>query len=247
MPPQLSIPASRGRELYRAACAPCHGAYGDGRGAGAAGFFQPATDFTKGVYKFRSSLSKYITGEELERSIREGMSGTEMVPFKRILTGRGIARVAAYLKSFSDIYDDPAAAPGGDDRLDLPAERPFPPSPESIAAGSEVFADNCADCHGDLGEGASDETDEWERPVWMIDFRLGYFKSGNADADLYRSIVAGMPGTTMDPYSGELEPEQVWQVVDYIRSLSKEEEGLFGDLLKALFVTEPNGFDYRAY
>ncbi len=81
----------------------------------------------------------------------------------------------------------------------------------------------------------------------MIDFRLGYFKSGDRDADLYRSIAAGMKGTSMDAYADVLDEEEIWQVIDYIRSLADEPDGFFGRLLRALLVTEPNGFDYRGY
>lgn len=241
------VSTTEGRTIYLAACATCHGIHGNGRGPGAEGFIQPATDFTQGIYKFRSTLSEFITTEELSRSVREGMSGTEMVPFKRILTDKALADVSAYLKTLSDKYDVPEAKPQEAERIEISADRPFPRSEASIAAGAEVFDENCSDCHGEEGEGNDQELDDWERPVMMIDFRVGYFKSGNADKDLYRSTAAGMPGTGMGPYSEELDNEAIWQVVDFIRSLSQNGDGFFGGWMKTLFVNEPNGFDYRDY
>ena len=243
-----------GRAIYLAACATCHGYRGDGRGVEAANFIQPATDFTKGVYKFR--MGENVVRADVERSIREGMSGTEMVPFKRILSPESTAQVAAYLLTLKAAGPEGASKKAKKPRKSAGTartearpipERPFPPSAESVSAGKTVYQDNCSDCHGDNGAGSKDETDDWDRPVQMNDFRWGFFKSGNADSDLYRSILAGMKGTTMDAYDGELEDEEIWQVVDYIRSLSARDEGMIGKLWRVLLGTRPSGFDYRNY
>ncbi len=62
------------------------------------------------------------------------------------------------------------------------------------------------------------------------DFRQGVFHGGAGPADLYLRICVGIKGTPMPaagpaPGSqGALNPDEIWNVVDYVRSLVKESE-----------------------
>jgi cytochrome c oxidase cbb3-type subunit 2 len=243
---------------YRLACADCHGVRGDGRGLSARGFAQPATDFTKGTYKFRTTTTDAVPAPgDIERSIREGMSGTEMVPFKNLLTEKRIAELAAYLRGFSEDLSDPDTKPEPDEIVAIPAERPFPRTAETVEEGKELWDDNdCADCHEENGRGTSEEQDDWGRPVFMVSFLEGYYKSGTHDSDLYRSIAAGMAGTTMPAFNEDMSEEEIWKVVDYIRSLGEEQSpgplGVFrwplvGRLARYFLGAKPSGFDYSNY
>lgn len=238
-----------GRRVYLAYCATCHGRTGDGWGDEAKGFAQRATDFTKGVYKLRSTVGDVPAPGDLERSIRVGMPGTEMVPFGAVLNAASTQAVARYLRSLNPELADPDATADADDIVKIPAQRPFPRTAETIAAGKEVWeSQSCADCHEDDGRGTKGEKDDWDFPVVMVPFPGGYFKSGPTDADLYRSIAAGMKGTTMDGYRDEAEPEEIWQMVDYIRSVGPtQERGFIGGLMDFFFRTRPSGFDYSNY
>lgn len=236
----------RGRLIYRVACADCHGVDGDGKGTKASGFAQHATSFTSGVYKFRGTTAELPAPGDLERSIREGMPGTEMVPFKGLLDDPSIKALAAYLKTFSPKFDSPKAvstsANATRGKITIPAKRPFPRSEASIAKGKAVYGDlDCADCHGDNGSGNDDEEDDAGFPVVMMDFRDGVYKSGTTDADLYRTTATGMQGTTMEAYSGEAKPNDLWALVDYMRSL-EEAPGLIGWLFQ-----QPSRYDYRDF
>jgi cytochrome c oxidase cbb3-type subunit 2 len=233
-----------GRELYRMACSGCHGVKGDGRGPGAQGFAQRPTDFTLGLYKFRSTpFNALPTDEDLERSIRIGMPGTEMVPYGNLLDRDSRMAIALYLKTFSEKFADPAAQPKPGAVAKIPADRPFPLSEATAEAGRQVWEDNdCGDCHGESGEGTTDEEDGQGFPVFMVPFSAGYFKGGNADSDLYRSIVTGMNNTTMESYAEDIQEEQRWQLVDYIRSLEKK-----GGFWSSLFSDSPSGFGYGKF
>jgi len=240
-----------GRTIYQAECAPCHGLRGDGKGIAARRFHQQPTDFTRGVYTLQSTLSDTPAADlpldaDLERSVRQGMSSTEMPPFQGVLSGAGIRAVVQYIKTFSPRFSDLNARPPEAALAKLPATRPFPPSAESVAAGKAVYqSQSCTDCHGDNGSGNSDEKNDWGVPVRLVDFRVGWFKSGPSDFDLYRSIWTGMRSTSMHPYGGTVTEEQTWQLVDYIRSLEVKRTGV-GKLLRLLLVDRPSGFDYRA-
>ncbi|MDH5752146.1 MAG: c-type cytochrome [Deltaproteobacteria bacterium] len=230
----------RGRLVFRAACAPCHGVNGDGRGLRAVGFEQPPTNLTRGVYKFRSTTGATVARGDIERSIREGMPGTEMVPFKGLLDENTIGSLADYLIALSPRFDDPKAL--GNPNA-IPA-RSGKSSPQSIAKGKEQFTSesDCADCHNANGSGSDDEEDEAGVHVMMVDFRDGIFKSGLTDADLFRSIKYGMPGTTMVAYEGDVSDDNIWAIVDYIRSL-EDPPGFLGQI----FAVRPSRFDYRDF
>ena len=237
---------SDAKSIYLAACATCHGINGDGLGRQGRGLDFPPTNFQRGDYKLRrSAYEKLPTDEDLRRTIREGVPGTEMVPFRNVLTPDSIARVAAYIKTFSPRFADPKEALDKEDLVAIPATRPFEPSAESAAAGRKVFVrEECGTCHGDEGEGdgpdAKGMTDDWDRSIFMLAWSKGVFKSGTRDQDLYRSILTGMNGTPMQTYREDISEKESWQVVDYIRSLQSP-RGFFG----ALFAARPSGTDYR--
>ena len=222
---------------YKSACAPCHGVKGDGRTQAGSDFIQPATDFTRGAYKFRSTaFGQLPTDADLVRSIRVGMPGTEMVPYDRLLSNATIQELAVYLKSFS-----PAFQKGGPQTIVPIPPRPGAMTESTVAEGKKLYMSNgCADCHGDLGKGSSDEEDEWGRYVLMISFAEGYYKSGYEPADIYRSIAAGMNGTTMEGYAKEMSSTDIWKVVDFIQSLAKPK-----GWMNRLFGTTPSGFQYE--
>lgn len=237
---------SLGHQVYMAYCAPCHGLTGEGDGPDADGFAQPPTIFTEGKYAFRSTVGDVPAQGDLERSIRVGMSGTEMVPFAAVLNERSIAAVARYIRDLSPDLADPDAKADEDDVVKVPAKRPFPRTARTIADGKKLWEDQgCGDCHLEDGSGSKDETDDWERPVFMVSFKAGYYKGGPADSDLYRSIATGMKGTTMDGYRDEVDgPADIWKLVDYIRSLDQSgDRGLIGSILGV----KPSGFDYSNY
>jgi cytochrome c oxidase cbb3-type subunit 3 len=74
-------------------------------------------------------------------------------------------------------------------------------------AGEKIFRSHCASCHGLNGAGGSGPS-----------LTSGIFYHGSTDADLYRNISEGIPGTAMpDQFFSSA---QIWQIVAYVRSLS---------------------------
>jgi len=78
--------------------------------------------------------------------------------------------------------------------------------PTDIAAGAKIFRSHCAECHGRQGEG--------DRGPKLT---TGVFFHGSTDPDLFSNISNGIPGTIMP--SIFFSPDQVWQIVAYVRSL----------------------------
>lgn len=74
-------------------------------------------------------------------------------------------------------------------------------------AGARIFRSHCGSCHGSRGTGGLGP-----------DLTSGTYFHGSSDADLFRNISEGIPGTAMPGVF--FEGTQVWQIVAFVRSLS---------------------------
>jgi cytochrome c oxidase cbb3-type subunit 2 len=217
----------RGRELYFRACAPCHGVQGDGKGPAARGFDPAPRNFRRGAYKFRTTVSGALPlDEDLERTIREGVPGTEMPRWKNVLSESDIRVVVQYIKTFYPYFNDPDSLPLPEDIIEVPEERPFEPSLASIAAGRKLFIEqDCVKCHGESGAGngpkADELVDDWDVPILPANLTRTYFKNGKRDQDIYRVFTSALNGTPM-PAFDELSEDERWQLVDYVQSLEQK-------------------------
>jgi alcohol dehydrogenase (cytochrome c) len=83
-------------------------------------------------------------------------------------------------------------------------------NPAAIAEGQRIYDGACQSCHGAAAAGDPGRGGPALNTTGL--------KHGDGDADLFRSIRQGVPGTQMPPYKG-FRDEQVWQLVSYLRSL----------------------------
>ncbi|MCR4300071.1 MAG: c-type cytochrome [Sulfuricaulis sp.] len=209
-------------KLYQRHCTACHGEKGDGDGPAAYLLSPKPRDFTRGVYKFRSTpTGSPPTDQDLLRTLKHGVPGTSMPPWDR-LSEKELTDVIKYVKSFSDIFADQGA-------MEPPIAIKSPPrlTKESVQAGRKVYKEmECNKCHGPRGRGdgpsAAKLTDDWERPIRPYDFTRGpgLMKGGAAPQDIYRTFMTGLDGTPMPSFIDELTEKQRWQLVHYIQSLS---------------------------
>lgn len=81
-------------------------------------------------------------------------------------------------------------------------------SAEDVAAGGRLFRPHCAVCHGEGGSGGR-----------ATDLTAGRFRHGASDAAIRRTVFEGIPGTEMA--AAFFEGKQLWQIVAYVRSLSR--------------------------
>ncbi len=222
------IRLQRGRALYRGACRTCHGAAGNGQGP-TARFLDPLPrDFTRGVFKFRSTQSGALpTDADLERSIRVGAPGTDMPDFGPVFSHADRMALVAYVKTFSSRFTDPAFALNPEYIVDIPVKRPegAPATYESIVLGEKMYEKmDCAKCHGPEGRGdgpsSSELEDDLGRPIKAYDFTRGFSNSGGRDVDLYRSFTTGLAGTPMPAYGHLLTDAERWALVDHMNDLS---------------------------
>lgn len=118
-------------------------------------------------------------------------------------------------------------------RATFPGAAEGPYDADSIARGEKLFNDvqgaNCAACHGPRGAGdgptADSYLDDWGYPIRPRNLQLGVFRAGQESVDLYRTIASGIKGTPMPSFAGAMTPEQIWDMVHFVQSLSDTEGG----------------------
>jgi DMSO reductase family type II enzyme heme b subunit len=227
-----------GKQLYEMKCAHCHGADGTGDSA-MSELLRPAPrNFTSSTFKFRTTASGELpSDEDIKVSIRKGMPGTAMPPWPS-LSESEVTNLMYYLKTFSDDF----AGVFGEV---TPLAMPDPPSmsDESIIRGREVYIENsCADCHGEQGRGdgpsAPTLEDTWNYPIRAADLTKRWaFRGGSSRGDIFRTFTTGLDGSPMPSFDIQ-PPEDQWNLVDYVYSLSRD-EAEYGTLVVASNVAEP--------
>lgn len=190
----------KGENIYLKACAACHGDRGDGAGTAAAYLEPKPRDFTSGMYKFRTTPSGELpTDADLMRTLEMGVPGTQMPPWKNVLTLQERKAVIAYIKAYSPDFQS-----------DVPAAIVIPEPPastaESIAEGKMVYMTmECWSCHGGKGRGdgkaGATLNDDWGRKILPWNLTSAYYKSGNDPKSLYRTFTTGLNGTPMPAYA----------------------------------------------
>jgi mono/diheme cytochrome c family protein len=96
-------------------------------------------------------------------------------------------------------------------------QNPVKADATSIAAGQKLYDANCAGCHGDSGKGdGSMGADLNPKPSDLTDAE---WKHGTTDGELFLVIRDGARNTGMKSFRSKLTTQQIWQVVNYIRSI----------------------------
>ena len=217
-----------GKSVYERRCIGCHGVKGDGNGPSAVFLDPRPRDFTRGIFKFRSTPGKdsLPTDADLFITITHGLWGTAMPTWQEI-SERERAAVIQYIKTFSDRWQKEAMGQS----ISITPESPV--TAASIENGKTIFHGKaiCFMCHGAEGRGdgmlAAGLQDVWGHPVRPANFTLpagvhGGVKLGHDGEHIFKTIVTGVGGTPMPPFQGQLKPEEVWDVVHYVQSLRGE-------------------------
>lgn len=107
-----------------------------------------------------------------------------------------------------------------DDRLTMEEAKklksPVPFTKESITRGKVLYVRECTECHGPDGKSLVDvvanATDLTDPRAWL---------SGTSEGEVYRSIRDGA-GEAMPPFSDKMNKEDLWHMVNFLRSLWPE-------------------------
>ncbi len=197
---QAPAASEAGKVLYDDKCAHCHGIEGAGDGSAAENLLPRPRDFTRGIYKIRSTESGQLpTDQDLFDIISNGMPGSSMPAWREILTEDARWQLIAHIKTFHDGFE--GAAPR---LIDVSGKVPY--SEESVAKGKEFYTNlGCVDCHGVVGRGdgtsAPDLTDEWGFRTWPANLWHPWNYRGGATTEaIFRRFIGGIAGSPMPSF-----------------------------------------------
>lgn len=94
---------------------------------------------------------------------------------------------------------------------------PYPPTPESLETGETAYTQICQACHGVAGRGDGPAGVDLEPPPADLIIHVPL----HGEADLFRFIRDGIPGTAMVSLNARLTDDQMWHVVNYIQTLEE--------------------------
>ncbi len=80
-------------------------------------------------------------------------------------------------------------------------------------------------------------TDSKDQPIRPYDFagatNSSHFKCGVTNEDLYRIFMTGLDGTPMPSFADQLQPNEAWDLVHFLRTLQVHRRSKENDVLKA--------------
>lgn len=183
-PELFAFARAQGKAAFGDNCAPCHGA----GGGGAKGY----PNLNDDDWLWGGSLA------EIEHTIRFGARSTDdqghqgsMPAFGRdgMLKREEISHVADYVRSLSGLPTDKGA---------------------DLAAGAKVFAENCAACHGDKGQGSKElGAPNLSDKIWLF---------GSDKAEIVEGLMNGRGGV-MPAWHGRLDDTTIKALTLYVHSL----------------------------
>ena len=124
------------------------------------------------------------------------------------------------LLMFDYLGNNAAAADSSSDKWVSPPsaakKNPIGATQESIAAGQKIYSKTCAMCHGKTGDADGPAVIELNiHPAKLSDPKL----AGESDGSLFWKITTGKK--PMPAYGKRLSETDRWNLVNYIRTLSK--------------------------
>jgi mono/diheme cytochrome c family protein len=99
-------------------------------------------------------------------------------------------------------------------------KNPIPSDASSIGEGRKLYLRHCASCHGPSGKGDGSMALAGGTPANLTDETWDH---GSSDGEIFVVIRDGT-SSDMEPYKDRLTEKQMWQLVNYIRSLSPKPE-----------------------
>lgn len=98
-------------------------------------------------------------------------------------------------------------------------KNPVAPTADSVAAGKQIYLRRCASCHAASGEGGPGNDLIPAAPSLVDD----QWDHGSTDGEIFDNIKNGVaPDFNMVPFKDTLKDDEIWNVVNYVRSIAKK-------------------------
>ena len=109
-----------------------------------------------------------------------------------------------------------AQTPGGNPEA-AKVKNPVASNAASIEAGKANYTKYCRFCHGDEAKGDGKMAPKDSHPSDLTDAK---WDRGSTDGEIFAVVQNGAgPKFEMKGFKGRMTDEQIWQVVNYVRSL----------------------------
>jgi mono/diheme cytochrome c family protein len=99
-------------------------------------------------------------------------------------------------------------------------KNPVPSDAASIEEGRKLFQRYCASCHGPGGKGDGSMALAGGTPANLTDETWDH---GSSDGEIF-VVVRDGTSSDMEPYKDRLTETQMWQIVNFIRTLAVKSE-----------------------
>ena len=110
-----------------------------------------------------------------------------------------------------------SAQGGGGNPAAAAVKNPIPSSAKSIADGQKLYQTNCRHCHGAKGVGDGPLAPTNPSPSNLTDAEWNH---GSSDGEIFAVISNGAgPDSQMKAMKTKLSDKDIWNIVNYIRSL----------------------------
>ncbi|MEM7476001.1 MAG: c-type cytochrome, partial [Planctomycetota bacterium] len=207
----VEIAAMDGFELYKDACANCHGLSGRGDGRSARHLFPPPRNLVSDQLRYVTGKDGKATSADIQRTLRQGLHGVSM-PGYQDLDESQILQLSQIVEEFQ--------ASGGH-LITQETEKPvdLELTPNAIA-GEKAFAKlGCAACHP-VSKAPPAFTLSNGDTIRSRDLAKDFLRGGDDREALSYRIQLGIPGTPHPALAAE--DQVVVNLIDYILSLRLE-------------------------
>ncbi len=217
----------------RSFCAACHGTAGRGDGPMAKFLDPKPVDFSQGRFKLTDTVGGLPTAERLFQTARHALPGAGMPSFEHFpphmikMAVRGIMgllreKIRQDLLAEGKKGEELEKALSEAMKVGTPIQVPsFAGHKFDLKKGKDLYAKNCAICHGADGSGKTimPLMDAKGNRIQSRDYRSGVFKGGANMSDLWQRVRGGIPYSNMPPFNQELIADQdLMDLLAFVRS-----------------------------